>query len=63
MAKYRKTPEQILKHRVRLIKKAGLKLVSKQAEAEPIEPLDKRIKALFDITQSNKIPIENMLWL
>ncbi len=63
MTRFRRSPETILRQRLRIIKKAGLKQVKPTPEPLPLEPLEKRIQALFEITKQNKIPPENMLFL
>ena len=63
MPRYRRSPEAILRRRLKIIKKAGLKEIKHTAESVPLDSLDKRIQALLDITKNNKIPPENMLFL
>ncbi len=63
MPRYRRSPEAILRRRLKIIKKAGLKEIKPSPEPVPLEPLDKRIQALLDITKKNQIPPENMLFL
>lgn len=63
MPRYNRKPEAILRQRLKIIKKAGLKKPKTTKDALPLEPLDKRIQALFDITKNNQIPPENMLFL
>lgn len=63
MTRYRRSPETILRQRLRKIQKAGLKPIKPAKEPLPLEPLEKRIQTLFEITKNNKIPVENMLFL
>ncbi len=63
MPRYRRSPEAILRRRLKIIRKAGLKEIKPSPQALPIDPLDKRIQALLDITKNKQIPPENMLFL
>ena len=63
MARYRRSPEAILRRRMQIIKKAGLKKPKTEKDPIPMDSLDKRIKSLLDITEKQKIPPENMLFI